>query len=69
MICTRDQRNEINVMLTRLAKYAPQEVSNYPKNMIVDGKLDPQVWKLTRKAATDQDLIGDLEEKLTARDK
>jgi hypothetical protein len=27
MVCTRDQRNEINVLLTRLAKYAKNEVA------------------------------------------
>jgi hypothetical protein len=54
MICTRDQREEINILLTRLAKYAPREVSDYPKAMITNGSLDPHVWKLTRKATTDE---------------
>jgi predicted nucleic acid-binding Zn-ribbon protein len=32
--------------------------------MIVGGVLDPHIWKLTREAATDEDLIKDLKQKL-----
>jgi hypothetical protein len=32
--------------------------------MMIDGKLDPHVWKLTREAATDEELIKDLKSKL-----
>jgi hypothetical protein len=69
MICTKMQRDEIHILLTRLAKYAPREVAEYPKNMIVNGNLDPYVWKLTRKASTDEELIKTLESQLEAKNK
>jgi hypothetical protein len=37
--------------------------------MLVDGKLDPHVWKLTREAATDEELIKDLRSKLENKEK
>jgi hypothetical protein len=60
MICTRDQRNEINILLTRLAKYAKRELSDYPENLLENGKHDPIMWKLTRRAKTDEDMIEQL---------
>jgi hypothetical protein len=64
MECTKLQREEIIILLTRLAKYAPKEVSEYPQNLKVGEKLDPHIWKLTRKAATDECLIQKLEQTL-----
>jgi hypothetical protein len=41
-------------MITKLAKYAPRELSDYPKNLINNGVYDPEIWKITRAAETDE---------------
>ena len=58
------QRKEINLLLTRLHKYAPREIGEYPKCLLVNGIPDPEMWKLTRAAETDEETIKKLQKEL-----
>jgi hypothetical protein len=54
------QRNEINILITRISKYAPREFKDYPLP-IANGQLhDHLIWSLTREAETDEKLIDEL---------
>jgi hypothetical protein len=41
-------RDELNIMLKRLAKYSKLELKDYPEELRKSGKLDLDIWCLTR---------------------
>lgn len=45
-------RGEINIMLNKMAKYAKKEFGRYPQTLLNDGRIDFDVWTLTREART-----------------
>ena len=56
-----DQREEIKILLARLAKYAPRELKDMGEHWTPGEEVDPLKWQLTRKAATDEALIAELQ--------
>ena len=61
-----DQRNEINIMVKKVCKYAPKEFSDYPVAGQANKPLDLTTWKLTREAESDEKLIQQLREEKAA---
>jgi hypothetical protein len=58
------QREELNAMLKRLAKYAKREMSSYPQGLLKRGYIDLDIWQLTREAQSDEDKIQSLQKLL-----
>ena len=52
-----DQRNEINLLLKKVNKFCPKEFSDYPAEVMGNKPIDHTVWKLTREADSDDQLI------------
>ena len=61
-----DQRNEINILLKKVQKYAPKEFNDYPATAMVNKPFDYSIWKLTREAESDEQLISQLKKQRTA---
>ena len=52
-----DQRNEINIMVKKVCKYAPKEFNDYPASVMSNKPFDYSIWKLTREAESDEQRI------------
>ena len=55
-----DQRNQINIMVQKVCKYAPKEFNDYPATAMINKPFDYSIWKLTREAESDEKLIKQL---------